>query len=113
MNEELLIAGILIASFLATGQHFAIQEREVQAQTERGFFENLGKDIDDAGRQYQQGSQDGRQAGVNGDSKDCPKDDTAYCVGFSGGYATGKNSKEVVDEAQARDDGEFVNENNN
>ena len=119
MNQKLLIAGILIAGILSIGQHLAIQQQQQVQASKSNFFENLGddlgkglknlgRDIDQASGQYNQGYQDGKLAGVSGTDKDCPSSDTAYCVGFTSGYNRGAESRSIVDEAQARDYGEFV-----
>ena len=52
---------------------------------------------------YQQGSADGRAAGIadypNNDN-DCPSGhSTAYCAGWSGGYRTGFNAQRTLDES--------------
>ena len=67
---------------------------------------------------YQQGSADGRAAGIadypNNDN-DCPSGhSTAYCAGWSGGYRTGFNAQRTLDESgrhSGNDDNDDDDEN--
>lgn len=78
MSQKYLIAGILIASFLAIGQHFAIQEREVQAADDSNFFSDVGNAIN-AGRDAgEEDAEAGRIANCDGG--------IAFCQGYYEAY---------------------------
>jgi hypothetical protein len=63
----------------------------------------LGDDIDNSIDSYQQGSDDGRSAGIVDypyRNSDCPiRHSMAYCLGWSGGYTTRFNAQKTIDES--------------
>jgi hypothetical protein len=69
----------------------------------------------DAVTGYNNGYNDGKRAGLNGDSNQCPESDSTsgYCIGWGAGYDRGERSREDVEGNQNSDDGEFQNDNNN
>ena len=102
MNQKSVIGGILLVVLLT------ITTTNVQASTNDFFGElgrdignslaELGDDIDDASSNYNQGVRDGKHAGVNGQSSQCPSNDTVYCVGWNTGYNKGSGALETVNE---------------
>lgn len=66
-------------------------------------FDDLGRDVDDRTDTYQQGSEDGRAAGIANypyKNSDCPTGhSTVCCLGWDGGYTTGFNEQKAIDES--------------
>jgi hypothetical protein len=99
MNPKIVgsyVAGLILTLFAMS----AVPQQQVQASS---FFGDLGRDLDEGIDSYQQGSADGRAAGIadypNNDN-DCPSGhSTAYCAGWSGGYRTGFNAQRTLDES--------------
>jgi len=61
-------------------------------------LEDVGSDIDNAKAGYDQGYNDGKRAGLDGNSSDCPQsnDLSGYCLGWGSGYSRGSQSREDV-----------------
>jgi hypothetical protein len=63
-------------------------------------FEDLGRDIDRAGDNYQAGQRDGEEAGENdypNRDSSCPGEPlSAYCIGYGLGYGRGWNAAKTL-----------------
>lgn len=106
-NQTIFVTAAITALLFVTVAANTATTNDVQAS--QGFFgkladsisrdlENLGDDIDSASENYQQGVEDGKNAGVNGRDGECPSSDTVYCVGWNTGYGTGSRAVETVNE---------------
>jgi hypothetical protein len=88
-QKSMIVGTLFVALFLMTMQLGPVQASD-------GFFGDLGDAIDRTGANYNQGEADGKHAGVNGYSNDCPSNDASYCVGWNIGYNHGFKSAQTV-----------------
>ena|SRR5262245_22877654 len=80
-------------------------------------IDDLERNVDDRMDTYQDGSEDGRTAGITDypyKNSDFPTGhSTAYCLGWDGGYAIGFNEQKVIDESERQNGNSDNNDDDN
>jgi hypothetical protein len=98
----LILAASMVAVVFAAQQH-----QQVQAGEEcTSFLGKLACAGNNAIQGYEQGRDDGKRAGLNGESSACPQSDplSGYCLGWGSGYDQGKEARDTANSEQNGDD---------